>query len=74
MKIWVKKGVILGNMGYQRGNRAVKLWLDVSLLGRDSGDFLGTLGTFVTLGTFQQHASGTIHETEFPWHLASYRR
>ena len=26
--------------------------LDVSLLGRDSGDFQGTLGTFVTLDTF----------------------
>ena len=26
--------------------------LDVSLLGRDSEDFSGTLGTFVTLGTF----------------------
>ena len=28
------------------------LGLDVSLLGRDSGDFSGTLGTFVTLETF----------------------
>ena len=26
--------------------------LEVSLLGRDSGYFLGTLGTFVTLETF----------------------
>ena len=46
-------------------------WLDVSLLGRDFGDFPGTLGTFVTLdtffalgtlGTFQHHASGVIHQ------------
>ena len=30
----------------------VKIRLDVSLLGRDSGDFSGTLGTFVTSETF----------------------
>ena len=45
--------------------------LDVSLLGRDSGDFPGTLGAFVTLdtiftlGTFQHHASGTMHQASF---------
>ena len=54
--------------------QGIRKGLDVSLLGRDSEDFPGTLGTFVTLdtifnlgtlGTFQHHASGTMHQASF---------
>ena len=61
------------------GVKNIPTRLDVSLIVRDSREFLGAFGDFFdfghlnTLGTFQHAALGTNNQKEFSWHHASYR-